>query len=67
MRGSCPAVSPDGKYFFFNSYHAKVKKHSEVPLTYQMKIKLLESPERNGGLYWVDAKVIQELKPRDLN
>jgi len=66
MRGSCPAVSPDGKYFFFTSYNTKVKKHSEFPLTYQMKIKLLESPEYNGGIYWVDAKIIEELKPDNL-
>ena len=66
MRGSCPAVSPDGEYFFFTSYNRPIKKHSEVPLTYRRKIKLLESPAHNGGIYWVDAEIISDLKPKDL-
>jgi hypothetical protein len=41
---SCPIVSPDGKYLFFNS-------------------------DRNGksDIYWVDAKIIEDLKPKELN
>jgi hypothetical protein len=28
------------------------------------KKRLLESPESNGGIYWVDAKIIDEFKPK---
>lgn len=42
---NCPAVSPDGKYFFFNRY---------------------DPDKKTGNMYWVDAKIIEELKPKDL-
>jgi Tol biopolymer transport system component len=65
-RGSCPAVSPDGKYFFFNSYQPRNKEYSEVPLTYKQKIKLLDTSKSTGGVYWVDAGIIKQLKPKEL-
>lgn len=37
-----PHVSPDGKYFFFNSRKSG-----------------------NGDVYWVDAKIIETLRPKD--
>jgi len=39
---NCPAVSPDGKYFFFNRYCEETKE---------------------GNIYWVDAKIIEDIKP----
>lgn len=39
----CPALSPDGKYFFFTSGRTG-----------------------NGDIYWVDAKIIDEMRPSNL-
>ena len=64
---NCPSVSPDGKYLFFTSSKRLYKNYSETPLTYEEKIKILNSPG-NGSIdiYWVDAKVIENLKPKEL-
>ena len=63
----CPSISPDGKYFFFTSYRNFHKPYSEVPLTYEEKIRILNSPGNGlGDIYWVDAKVIEELKSKEL-
>ena len=48
-----PYVSPDGKYFFFNSN--RVSGLNERPI-----------PDGPGNIYWVDAKVIEALKPKEL-
>jgi hypothetical protein len=63
----CPSVSPDSKYFFFSSNRTIYKNYSETPITYEKKIKILNSPG-NGSedIYWMDAKIIDELKPDDL-
>jgi hypothetical protein len=63
----CPSISPDGKYFFFTSFRSIYKPYSEMPLTYEEKIKILNSPG-NGlrDIYWVDAKIIEQFKPDDL-
>jgi hypothetical protein len=59
----CPSVSPDGKYFFFTSYRSIHKPYSEKPLTYEEKIRILNSPGNGlGDIYWVDAKIIKKLK-----
>jgi Tol biopolymer transport system component len=64
-----PGVSPDGKYIFFRS-NRRIHKpysetpYSETPLTYDEIIKILNSPENGeADIYWVDAKVIENLKP----
>ena len=59
----CPSVSPDGKYLFFTSTRRLYKQYSESPITYEEKIKILNSPG-NGSMdiYWVDAKIIENLK-----
>jgi Tol biopolymer transport system component len=63
----CPSISPDGKYFFFTSYRTTHKNYSEIPLTYEEKIRILNSPGNGlGDIYWVDAKVIENLKPKNL-
>jgi ankyrin repeat protein len=38
LEGVCPLISPDGRYFFFNS----------------------------DGIYWMSAKIIEDLKPGEL-
>jgi Tol biopolymer transport system component len=64
----CPSISPDGKYFFFTSYRSFHKSYSEVPLTYEKKIRILDSPGNGlGDIYWVDARIIEELRPKDFN
>jgi len=63
----CPTVSPDGKYLFFTSTRRAHKPYSETPITYEEKIKILNSPGNGmGDIYWVDAKIIEELKPAEL-
>ena len=47
FRGSCPSVSPDGKYFFFTSYTPIKKTFSKIPISYEEKIKGLEDLGRD--------------------
>jgi Tol biopolymer transport system component len=62
-----PFVSPDGKYFFFSGRRTTHKEYSETPLTYEEKIRILNGPGNgNADIYWVDAKIIEELKPDSL-
>ncbi|MFC1726636.1 hypothetical protein ACFL4T_13515 [candidate division KSB1 bacterium] len=44
-----PYVTPDGKYFFFNSSRVSVLNDRKIP----------DGP---GNIYWVDARIIEELK-----
>jgi len=63
----CPTVSPDGKYFFFTSNRSAYKPFSETPLTYEEKIRILSGPGSGSeDIYWVDARIIEELKPDEL-
>jgi hypothetical protein len=48
-----PYVSPDGKYLFFNSN--RVSRLNTKPI-----------PDGPGNVYWVDAKIIEELKLKEL-
>ena len=48
-----PYVTSDGKYFFFNSSRVSVLNDKKIP----------DGP---GNIYWVDAKIIEELKPDEL-
>ncbi|MBU1011563.1 MAG: hypothetical protein KKG99_01040 [Bacteroidetes bacterium] len=59
-----PRVSIDGKYLFFTSNRNhpnemyKGKNYSEL-------IEMLKSPQNGyGTIYWVDAKIIEKLKPK---
>ncbi len=62
-----PFVSSDGKYLFFGSMRPIHKNYSEAPLTYEDKINILNSPGNgNADIFWVDAKIIEELKPNNL-
>jgi len=48
-----PNVTVDGKYFFFYSTRVSVLNKHRIP----------DGP---GNVYWIDAKIIQELKPKEL-
>jgi hypothetical protein len=62
-----PFVTPDGKFFFFSSRRTIHKSYSETPITYEEKIRILNSPGNgNADIYWVDARIIQDLKPDEL-
>jgi Tol biopolymer transport system component len=61
-----PRLSPDGKYLFFTSFRTpdpsvfKGKSYEEL-------MKVYRSPQNGyGTLYWVDAKIIEDLKPENL-
>ncbi|MBN1272836.1 MAG: PD40 domain-containing protein [Candidatus Aminicenantes bacterium] len=63
----CPSISPDGKYFFFSSDRNDHKSYSRMPLTYEQKIEILSSPGNGlSDIYWVDAKIIERIKPEEL-
>ncbi len=62
----CPYVTGDGKYFFFTSSRRTHKSFSERPITYKEKLKILNNPGNgNTDIYWVDAKIIEKLKPKE--
>ena len=64
---AAPYVSPDGKYLFFCSFRLDPKPYSDKKFKYRDIIKMLSSPgNRSGDIYWVDAEIIEELKPDDL-
>jgi hypothetical protein len=48
-----PYVTVDGKYFFFYSNRVSALNKKRIP----------DGP---GNVYWIDAKIIQELKPKGL-
>lgn len=61
----CPIVSPDGKYFFFSSARSVFESYAEKPVTYEEMIDKLNKPGngRSEDVYWVDARIIEDLKP----
>lgn len=60
-----PIATIDGKYLFFSSNRRKGLNMADKNLTYQNIIDALNSP-LNGSqdVYWVDAKIIEELRPK---
>lgn len=65
---NCPFVSLDGRYLFFNSYKkGKQEPYWEQQLSYDEVMQKLNDIH-NGfpNIYWVDAKIIEDLKPADL-
>ncbi len=65
-----PFVTPDGKYLFFNSDRMKNTKRKEIEnkeLSFQ-ELQDLQNAPGNGSsdFYWVDARVIADLKPKHL-
>jgi len=61
-----PYVSPDGKYLFFCSFRPNPPPYGKHRLTYMEIKKLLDGPGNGrGDIYWVSAKIIEELKPKE--
>jgi hypothetical protein len=64
---ACPNVSSDGKYFFFSSMCRTLPSYSETPITLEEKLNVLNQPGHGSeDVFWVDAKIIEELKPDEL-
>jgi len=63
--GSHGYVSPDNKYLFFTSERNPYFPYPDHNLTYDEIVKIFNSP-LNGSynIYWVSAKIIEELKPK---
>ncbi len=59
----CPAISPDGKYFYFTSRRTTIERFSESQRTYNGLRDLLNKPQ-NGmtDIYWIDSQIIKNLK-----
>jgi hypothetical protein len=69
ISGWCPSISSDGKYFFFAAYpQIKWNKYFEKRHTFEdlQEITLFHPAPEKTDIFWVDAKVIEELKPKEL-
>jgi Tol biopolymer transport system component len=65
--GYCPSFSSDGKYFFFAAYpKLKWHKYFEKRHTYSdlEKITLKHPASQRTDIFWVDAKIIEQLRPK---
>jgi Tol biopolymer transport system component len=63
-----PVVSPDGKYLFFGSFRNVQPIVPESPDYFEyLKSRLGMPSPGKGTLYWVEAKVIDALKPKERN
>jgi hypothetical protein len=63
----CPSISADGKYLFFTSTRSNLPSYSELPITFEEKIRFLRSPGNgNSDIYWVDAKIIETIKSKEV-
>jgi len=63
-----PVVSPDGKYLFFGSFRNVQPIVSGSRDYFESMISLLGTPSPGKGtLYWVEAKVIDALRPKGEN
>lgn len=61
-------VSPDGRYLFFTGTRNPHFPHPDHPLSYDEIVKIFNSPFNGStNIFWVDAKIIEKLKPKDLN
>ena len=59
-----PSLSPDGKYFFFQRNNQPVEKY-ELPITYKEIQEIHNRPANgNSDIYWVDAQIIEKLRPK---
>ena len=63
-RARSASLSPDGNYLFFSSTRKTSPDAATGGLTYA-RIKAEQVSPGNGGsdIYWVDASVIDELRP----
>ncbi len=64
-----PSFSPDGKYLFFVSWRHTGEKNPKTKSRFEEKMmKFYKEPSFGHGadIFWVDTKVIEELKPEGL-
>jgi len=62
---AAPYVSPDGTYLFFCSFRPKPRPSEKRRLTYREVKELLDGPGNGrGDVYWVSARIIDELRPK---
>ena len=60
-----PYVSPDGNYLFFCSFRPNPPPYGKHRLTFMEIKKLLDGPGNGrGDIYWVDANIIEEMRPK---
>jgi hypothetical protein len=59
------SVSPDGKYLFFSAQKlSKTNEEKSKKKILSSMLELLNSPQNgNQDIYWVDARIIEKLKP----
>jgi Tol biopolymer transport system component len=64
----CPMISPDGKYLFFTGAGRDGRRIPDKPLTYE-DFKKYHNSSKNGlsDIYWVDAKIIDMIKKKEVN
>jgi hypothetical protein len=65
-----PRVTVDGKFLFFASNRRFREPFPETVITYEEKMKMLNKELNSPGnghsdIYWVDAKIIEELRPEE--
>ena len=61
----CPMISPDGKFLFFTSFRVEQGLVPETPFERADFYKAHNLPGNGlGDIYWVDARVIEELRPK---
>jgi len=59
-------VTSDGKYLFFSSSRVKEYKPASKGFTYKSIVGALNGPQNgNSDVYWVSAKIIEELRPKE--
>lgn len=64
-----PSFSPDGKYLFFVSWRNTGKKNPDIKSSFEEKLMgFYKDPTYGHGadVFWVDTKVIEELKPKGM-
>jgi len=58
-------VTNDGKYLFFTNTKVPYLPYDGKALTYNEIIQMYNSPQNGSGdIYWVDTKIIEELRPK---
>jgi len=61
-----PRLTPDGKYLFFTSFR-KYDPSMFRGKSYTQLMELYTSPQNGyGTLYWTNAKIIEDLRPKEL-
>ncbi len=61
-------VSYDGRYLFFTSTKVPYLPYTGKALTYDEIVKMFSSPQNGtGDIYWVSAKIIEELSLKELD